>query len=121
VVLLALDHLLRRCPHDRHEPLALPCAEAVDVEQQADPALGLAEHGKSGQLLKGVERLAVGTDEHVQIRSFEVDVASDLIDPCRDVAVDIQGVQEPFEEVTRPLGVRLDHGWLDRLIAIGAP
>jgi hypothetical protein len=73
--------------------LALPGPEAVDVDQQANPALGLPQDREPGQLLEGVESLAVGPDEGVQVGAFQVDVAPNFVDPCGDVAVDIQRVQ----------------------------
>jgi hypothetical protein len=118
VILTTSDDSLRCRLHDRDQFVPLPGAKAVDVQQQPDSPFRLPEDGNTGQLLKGIECLAVGTDEYVQVRALEFDVTPGLIDPCRDIAVDIERVQEPFQEVACSLGVRLDHLRIDWLVAV---
>ena len=120
VILASPDDLLGRGSHNGDELVSLASPEAVDVEQQSHASLRLAKDGESGQLLEGVECLAVESDERLQVCALEIDVASDLIDPCRDIAIDIQRVEESFEEVARPLGVLLDQLRCDGLVSIGA-
>jgi hypothetical protein len=119
VLLTGPDDLLHSGADDRDQLLALARSEAVDVEQQAHAPSRLAEDGEAGQLLKGLERLAPGSDEHVQVRAFEVDVASGLVHPGGDVAVDIQGIKEALKEVARSLRVHLHHLRLDWFVAVG--
>src|SRR5947207_186625 len=116
MLLATADDPLRCRLHDRDQPVPLPGPEAVDVEQQPDPPLGLPENGDTGQFLKGIERLAIGTDEYIQVRAFEINVATGLVDPRRDVAVDVERVQEALEEVAGPLSVSFDQLRLDWLI-----
>jgi hypothetical protein len=73
----------------------MPGPVAVDVEQQPDPPFRLSKNRDTGELLKGIQRLTVGTDEYIEVGAFEVDVATGFVDPGRDVAVDIDGVQKP--------------------------
>ena len=120
VVLASLDDLLGRRSHNRDELVSLASPEPIDVEEQSHASLGLAKDGESGQLLEGVERLAVGSDERLQVCALEIDVASDLIDPCRDIAIDVQRVEESLKEVARPLGVLLDHLRCEGLVSMGA-
>jgi hypothetical protein len=118
VVLTGPDDLLGCGLHDRDELLPMASPEAIDVQQQPHAPLGLAKDGQAGQFLEGVERLAIGPEERLQLCALEIDVASDLIDPCRDIAIHVQRVEEPFEEVARPLGVLLDHLRCDGLVSI---
>ena len=64
----------------------------------------------------------IGSDQRLEVCALEVDVASDLVDPCRDIAIDVQRVEESFEEVTCPLGILLHHLRCDVLVSfsIGA-
>ena len=119
MILTTPDDPLRRLLHDRDQLIPLARPEPVDVEQQPDPPFGLAENGDAGQLLKSIEGLTIGSDEDIQIRAFEVHVASGLVDPRRYVAVDIEGVQEALKEVASPLGVGLDHLRVDWFIPGG--
>ena len=119
VVLARGNHALRRRLHDRNQLIAMPGPVAVDVEQQPDPPFRLSKNRDTGELLKGIQRLPVGTDEYIEVGAFEVDVATGFVDPGRDVAIDIEGVQQPLKEVARPLGVCLHHLGFDGLVAIG--
>src|SRR5919198_1489801 len=105
LVLTTLGDPLGGAPGQVRELLAPLGLEAVDVDGDAHPALGLPEHGQTSQLLERGECLALLTDHEFQPRTLDVDMAAGAVHPGGDVAVNVQYVQESFDEVGGQLRV----------------
>ena len=90
-------------------------AEPGDVEHEARTLAGLGLNGQAGQLLEGVQDLAVLADEAVQglgVVGDDLDRGAAVLDVDLDVAVEVGDVEQFFQVVGGELAFFFEAGEL---------
>ena len=82
-------------------------AEAGDVQHEAAALAGLPGDREPGELLEGIQDLAVGSDEIIEVTPDDGDHRAIALDVHVDVPVEIGDVQQRLQVVGRDIALAL--------------